>query len=186
MRKITLPSREVLSMSLEEALQNRRTNRLCKKDELDEKLLASVLWACAGITASDGKRTVPSARDFRVLSAYVLRADGVWFFNAEENALEQITDKDVREASTTHQPDFVKTAPISIIFVADHNRAPELPATTISVDAGAMGQSCYLASTALGLAGCIRASLDHEALRKAMQLPSNMEPVLAFTVGYPA
>lgn len=186
MQKILLPDHEELSMSLENALQKRRTNRCCKTDELNEKILSALLWACAGITAQDGKRTVPSARDFRVLSVYVLQADGVWFFNAKENVLELISEQDVRGASTTHQPEFVKTAPVSLIFVADHDRAAALPATTISVDAGAMGQSCYLACSALGLAGCIRASLDHEALRNAMRLPANMEPVLAFTVGYPA
>ena len=49
-----------------------------------------------------------------------------------------------------------------------------------------MGQSCYLAATALGLAGCVRASFDHEALRQAMNLPEHLEPIVLFTVGVPA
>lgn len=49
-----------------------------------------------------------------------------------------------------------------------------------------MGQSCYLAATALGLAGCVRASFDHDALRDGMKLAEHLEPIVLFTVGKPA
>lgn len=185
MKVIQLPQRLKLTLSLDEALSQRRTKRDCKNEPLADDVLATLLWSCAGITDKEGRRTVPSARDFRALSAYVLRSDGAWRFNAESNTLEQTTEKDVRESSTTHQPEYVTRAPVSIIFVADHKKGEALPATTLAVDAGTMGQSCYLAATSLGLAGCIRASIDHDKLRAAMNLPSHLEPLLAFTVGYP-
>lgn len=179
-----LPDRIALRASLGEILEKRRTNCCCQTEELADDVLATLLWACAGITSEDGKRTAPSARDLRAVSAYVLRADGVWRYAAEDNAIEKITDRDVRVESTTHQSQWVGSAPVSIIFVADHAIAPELPSTTLSVDAGTMAENAYLACTALGLAGCIRASLNHETLREAMQLPQTSEPILAFTVGY--
>lgn len=180
-----LPDRIALRASLGEILEKRRTNRCCQTEELADDVLATLLWACTGITTEDGKRTAPSARDLRAVSAYVLRADGVWRYAAEDNAIEKITDRDVRVESTTHQSQWVGSAPVSIIFVADHAIAPELPSTTLSVDAGTMAENAYLVCTALGLAGCIRASLNHETLREAMQLPQTSEPILAFTVGYP-
>ena len=179
-----LPDRIALRASLGEILEKRRTNRCCQTEELADDVLATLLWACGGITTEDGKRTAPSARDLRAVDAYVLKADGVWRYLAKEQALEKISERDVRVESTTHQPQWVGSAPVSIIFVADHAKAPELPATTLSVDAGAMAENAYLACTALGLAGCIRASLNHETLREAMQLPQTSEPILAFTVGY--
>jgi nitroreductase len=48
-----------------------------------------------------------------------------------------------------------------------------------------MGQSCYLAAASLGLAGCIRASFDHDELRKAMNLDERFEPIVLFTCGRP-
>lgn len=180
-----LPDRLPLTVSLGEALEKRRTNRCCQSAELADDMLATLLWACSGITSEDGKRTAPSARDMRAVDAYVLRADGVWHYVAQEHELEKISECDVRVQSTTHQPEWVGSAPVSIIFVADHAKASQLPAATLSVDAGAMAENAYLACTALGLAGCIRASLNHETLRVAMQLPETSEPILAFTVGYP-
>ena len=81
--------------------------------------------------------------------------------------------------------DYVKTAPVTIVFVADKERSKTARPTGVYVDAGTMGQSCYLAAAAMGLAGCIRASFDHEELRKAMNLTEHLEPIVLFTVGYP-
>ena len=41
-------------------------------------------------------------------------------------------------------------------------------------------------AAALGLAGCVRASFDHEELRKAMKLGEKLEPIVLFTCGRPA
>lgn len=42
---------------------------------------------------------------------------------------------------------------MTIVFVADQERAKNARPTGVYVDAGTMGQSCYLAAAALGLAG---------------------------------
>lgn len=76
MTTLQLPEPKVLSMPLGEALQKRRTNRDCTDAALSDDELAALLWACAGITSEDGRRTVPSTLDLRAVSAYVLRADG--------------------------------------------------------------------------------------------------------------
>ena len=185
MKTIKLPEGLRLEMSLGEALQKRRTNRQCKSDELDAESLSSLLWACAGINSSDGRRTVPSTLDLRAVVPYVLRRDGAWRYDARDNTLVQTTDKDVREISTAYQFDYVKTALVTIVFVADMDRTKDARPTGVYVDAGTMGQSCYLAATALGLAGCVRASFDHEALREAMGLAQHLEPIVLFTAGYP-
>lgn len=183
---IQLPQPAPLELSLGSALAKRRTNRQCTSEGLSDEALAALLWACAGITAEDGRRTVPSTLDLRAVSAYVLRADGAWRFDAEKNCLEQTTDEDVRELSTSYQFDYVKTAPVTIVFVADRERSKTARPTGVFVDAGTMCQSCYLAATALGLAGCVRASFDHDALRDGMKLAEHLEPIVLFTVGKPA
>ena len=120
------------------------------------------------------------------MSAYVLRADGAWRFDAEKNALVRTAEADVRDLSTTYQFEYVKKAPVTIVFVADKERSKNARPTGVFVDAGTMGEACYLAATSLGLAGCVRASFDHDALRDGMKLAAHLEPIVLFTVGRPA
>ncbi|WP_302497644.1 nitroreductase family protein [uncultured Sutterella sp.] len=187
MKTIQLPAPKTLgTLSLEEALKARRTNRECTNAALDDAELAALLWACAGLTTEDGRRTTPSTLDLRAVSTYVLRADGAWRWNAATNTLEQTAEEDVRKVSTAYQFEYVEKAPVTIVFVADQERAKNARPTGVYVDAGTMGQSCYLAAAALGLAGCVRASFDHEELRKAMKLGEKLEPIVLFTCGRPA
>lgn len=186
MTEIQLPEPAPLAERLDEALKARRTNRECTQAPLTGSELAALLWACAGITSDDGRRTTPSTLDLRAVSPYVLRADGAWRWNAAANKLIQTTTKDVRDVSTTYQFDYVKQADVTIVFVADMERSKNARPTGVYVDAGTMGQSCYLAATAMGLAGCIRASFDHAALRDEMGLDAHLEPIVLFTCGRPA
>ena len=186
MKTIQLPQPAALTMSLGEALLRRRTNRDCSAEPIGEAELAALLWACAGITSEDGRRTTPSTLDLRAVSPYVLRADGAWRFDAQANALVQTTCEDVRRVSTAYQFEYVEKAPITIVFVADKERSKTARPTGVYVDAGTLGQSCYLAAAALGLAGTVRASFDHDELRAAMKLDEHLEPIVLFTVGRPA
>lgn len=185
MRTINLPDPRDLDMSLTQALKTRRTCRELKNEPICDKMLAALLWSCAGITADDGRRTVPSTLDLRAVNAYILREDGTWLYDATNHALVQTCDKDVRELSTAYQFDLVKTAPVTLVFVSDNERAKDARAGATLIDAGTMGQCAYLAATAMGLAGVIRASFDHDALRNGMKLEKHLEPVLLFTVGHP-
>ena len=183
---ITLPKPLDIRMALGEALAKRRTVRDCSPDALPEDALSTLLWACGGITADDGRRTVPSTLDLRAVSVWILRADGAWLYDPALNRLVRTSKTDCRRVSTAYQFDYVEKAPVTIVFAADHNRAKAARPTAVYVDAGTMGQSVFLAATALGLAGCIRASFDHDLLAEAMHLPEGFEPVLLFTVGLPA
>lgn len=67
MKTIRLPERSPLAMTLDEALAKRRTNRNPAADLLKEADLAALLWAAAGITDEDGRRTTPSTLDLRAV-----------------------------------------------------------------------------------------------------------------------
>ena len=186
MKTIQLPQPAPMSMPLETALQRRRTNRAPDAGELSDEHLCALLWAAAGITTEDGRRTTPSTLDLRAVEAYVLRKDGAWRFNAQDLTLEQTSEADVRRLSTAYQFEFVEKAPVTIVFVADMERSKDARPQGVWVDAGTMAQSCYLAAASLGLAGCVRASFDHGLLREGMKLPERLEPIVVFTAGYPA
>lgn len=180
---LPLPPPAPLTPSLEMLLKTRRTYRDLTDAPLSASVLSALLWATGGITHPDGRRTTPSTLDLRLVEVYVLRSDGAWRFDAVNHALVQTTPEDVRSVSTLYQFELVNTAPVTLVFVADNERAKAARPGATLIDAGTMGQNAYLAMTALGLGGGIRASFDHEALREAMALPSTHEPILLFTVG---
>ena len=185
MRTIALPKHKPLTASLEQCLQNRRSCREMSEKELSDEDLSSLLWSCVGITsAEDGRRTTPSTLDLKGVSVCVVRRDGAWRYDAEHNQLTELTDADVRELTTTYQFEFVKEAPVTLVFVADHERTKKARPTGVFCDAGTMGQSCYLAAVSLGIKGCIRASFDHDKLAQAMKLQPFEEPIMLFTCGY--
>ncbi|MDO5532317.1 nitroreductase family protein [Sutterella sp.] len=186
MPTIQLPAPAALTITLEEALRRRRTNRDCTAEPLTDAELSALLWASAGITSEDGRRTTPSTLDLRAVTPYVLRADGAWRYDAATNTLEQTTAEDVRKVSTAYQFEYVEKAPVTIVFVADQERAKNARPTGVYVDSGTMGENCYLTATSLGLAGTIRASFDHDQLREAMKLAAHLEPIVLFTCGRPA
>lgn len=184
--KLLLPWPVSMTMSVGDALKNRRTIRDCSPEPISDNQLATLLWACAGITDADGRRTVPSTLDLRAVSAWVVRQDGAWRYNAQDHILERSSDTDCRELTTSYQFEYVLKAPVTLVFVADHERAKAARPTAVYVDAGTMGQAVFLAATSLGLHGCIRASFDHKKLAQGMKLPVGLEPILLFTVGAPA
>ncbi len=124
-KSISLPAPAILSAPLKDALSQRRTNRECSSEALTDAELAALLWASAGITADDGRRTTPSTLDLRAVSPYVLRKDGVWRWDAAQNELEQLASEDVRKVSTAYQFEYVEKAPVTIAFVAREDRSSD-------------------------------------------------------------
>jgi hypothetical protein len=87
----------------------------------------------------------------------------------------------------TGYQDFVDTAPLDLIYVADHTRMKLIPAAQresyASAAAGAMAQNVYLYCASAGLSTVIRAWIDRQALAQAMSLGTDQQILLSQTVG---
>ena len=99
------------------AIKNRKTDRQFQQKNLSLKHLSDILWVANGINRTDGKRTVPSAMALYPLQTYVLLANGVYLYNPKKHLLEPIVEGDYRELAG--RQDFVKTAPLNLVFIAD-------------------------------------------------------------------
>ena len=186
--KRQLPPPIEMTMPLVQVLGRRRSSREFAVQDVDASLLSAVLWACAGQTLPDGHRTVPSALDSREVLAYVFDRLGVWRYDAGDNTLVEMARGDKRAATTEIQP-FVEKAPVTIVFIADKNRADsrmkgEALKTMMAVDAGCMVQAAQMACTAMGLASVPRASFDPAKIRKAARLNDDHVPLMAVTIGF--
>ena len=183
---ISLPQPEVskLSMSLGDALSLRRSERKYTDREISTQTLSTLLWAACGISdPKTGKITAPSAVNMQDIKIYVCTKDGVCLFNAKDNLLIKVSDKDLRDAIAGRQS-FAKTAPVSLVLVStkDSERAPN--DRYGAMDAGYVSQNIYLACTALGLKTVARATMDFDTLKRELNLADTSYIELNHPISY--
>jgi hypothetical protein len=173
-------------MPLMEALQKRESRREFAPQALQEQTLSDLLWASAGINRPElAGRTAPSAMNSQEVQLYVALPQGLFRYEPTAHALHLEAATDVRRV--TGYQDFVDTAPLDLIYVADHSRMKLVPAAQREAyaftAAGAMAQNVYLYCASAGLATVIRAWFDRHALSQAMGLEADQQLLLAQTVG---
>ena len=183
---ISLPQPEVskLSMSLGDALSLRRSERKYTDREISTQTLSTLLWAACGISdPKTGKITAPSAVNMQDIKIYVCTKDGVCLFNAKDNLLIKVSDKDLRDAIAGRQS-YAKTAPVSLVLVStkDSERAPN--DRYGAMDAGYVSQNIYLACTALGLKTVARATMDFDTLKRELNLADTSYLELNHPISY--
>ena len=184
---ITLPQPEVskLSMSLGDALQQRRSMRSFTEQEISMQTLSTILWAACGVSdPKTGKITAPSAINMQDIKVYVCSKDGVCLYNAKANTLTKVLDKDLREAIAGKMQAFAKTAPISLLLVSTKDSDRSLNDKYGAMDAGYVSQNIYLACTALGMKTVARAMMDYDTLKQELNLPATSYLELNHPIGY--
>ena len=175
--------------TLMHSLRERRSTREFATQRLPTPVLSNLLWAAYGINRPDtGGRTAPSTRNWQEIDLYVAMADGLYRYDAKAHALSLVVAQDLRAATGTQ--DFVKEAPVNLIYVSDATRmatdaSEEDQKMAAAVDTGFIGQNVYLYCASEGLATVVRGSIDKEALAKAMKLKATQWIVVAQSVGYP-
>jgi len=192
---IILPDPEKkLDYPLMKALENRRTTRKWKDDELSEQELSNLLWAACGITKikkgnMKSKRTVPSACNSQEIRVYVLMKQGVFLYNEDNNELFMIHSKDIRENIGTQK--MMKSAPLGLVFVADLSRmsgplfkSQEARQFCAWVDTGYISQNIYLYCAASNLGTAVIALVDRETLHESMNLQDHEKIVVTQVVGH--
>ncbi len=182
-----LPAQMDKGLPLMQVLKERESQRDFSPKELPLQLLSDLLWAANGINRKDGKRTAPTAMNMQEIDVYVSKSDGLYLYDAQNNLLKLVLDKDIR--AFTGKQDFVAKAPINLIFVADYSKMEKVAAKQkdffAAVDTGFISQNVYLFCASEGLSTVVRGWLDEEILTKAMQLNKNQKVILTQTVGYP-
>jgi nitroreductase len=173
---------------LMQALRERKSLREFSSQELPLQAISDLLWAAFGINRPDsGGRTAPSPMNTQEIDIYVVKKEGVYLYQAQDNMLIPVVSGDLR-AIVGIQP-FVKEAPINLIFVADLSKMQRIPSEEIDFyagcDTGFISQNVYLYCASVGLSTVARAWIDKPMTAKAMKLLDNQKIILAQTVGYP-
>ncbi len=170
-----------------DALKNRKTDRSFADKELSLQQLSDLLWAANGVNRPEsGKRTAPTAHDDREVDVYVAMATGLYLYDPDQHSLKLVHHEDIRSA--TGRQEFVKTAPINLIFVADYRRTKGDQSSKdfyAATDTGFISQNVYLYCAAEGLATVVRGMVERSNLAEKMQLHPDQHIMLAQTVGLP-
>jgi SagB-type dehydrogenase family enzyme len=177
--------------SVLQALKRRKSEREFQDREISPLHLSELLWAANGVNREDGRHTAPSAMNKHTIDVYVMLEDGIFRYDPENHQLQTVAQGDYRKLAGLQ--DFVSTAPVNLIYIADFNRLKDLPfeidenIKTIwaSLDAGHNAENVYLYCASEGLAVISRTSIDKDTLGSAMKLRPEQKIILAQTIGYP-
>jgi SagB-type dehydrogenase family enzyme len=189
------------SVSLEQAIQQRRTVRKFASEALRPAALSQLLWAAQGITGSRGyKRAAPSAGALYPMDVYVIvgrdgvdaAAAGVYRYEPLGHRISLLQENDVRvpAARAALSQMWMAGAPISLVITAEYGRATakygKRGVRYAMIEAGHIAQNVLLQAAALGLkAGIIGAFHDADLVR-VLGIPRSHEPLLILPVGYAA
>lgn len=179
-----------------QALSKRQTIRDISSKELTKQQLSEILWAADGVNRSKGERTAPSAMHKYPVDIYAVLSNGVYLYSPDKQELSIVASGDYRKK--TGGQEFVYTAPLNLVFVADLEKidkdAPKqivaLPESEkllwAAIEAGCQAENVYLYCASEGLGATIRGSIDKDAFGKLIHSRSSQHVICAQTVGVPA
>lgn len=178
------------TISVEEAIAQRRSIRSYSSQRLTDEELSQLLWAAQGIT--DEKRALraaPSAGATYPLETYAVTADGVFHYDPKKHALESVKNGDVRRelAAAAYGQSFIAKASAIIVFAAVPERTTRRYARRgtmyIHMEAGHAAQNLHLQAVALGMGSVPVGAFEDEAVAKVVGLPDNQIPLYLVPVG---
>jgi hypothetical protein len=189
---ITLPAPTETGATLLTALQLRASTREYSAEPLSIEQLSGVMWAAAGQNRPDGRLTAPSAMALYPIRTYAVVPGGIYLYDAPSHTLTRVVEGDHRNLAGLQ--DFVYTAPLNIVYVADlaayGERAASMAETDImylcAMDAAGYCQNANLWAAANGMGAVTRAGARGAEFLAAIGAPDTYRFVLAQTVGLPA
>ena len=187
-----LPSPRLSSdVSLEAALDQRRSVRAFLPDPLSDQELGQLLWAAQGVTDSEGRRTAPSAGALYPLEIYAVTPTEVLHYDPATHAVGVQREGDHRrdlEAAALGQ-EAVGEAPVTFVIVAVIERTAakygDRATRYVQLEAGHAAQNLLLQAVALGLGAVPIGSFSDERVEVILGLPINERPLYLVPVGHP-
>jgi len=143
------------------------------------------------VNREDGKRTAPSALNRHPVDVYAVLADAIYRYEPVEHVLIPVAEGDFRKLAG--KQDYVYTAPLNLVYVADLAKLKDLPVQALEeeklkwvyVEAGHKAENVHIYCASEGLGVTTRALIDKERFSAAAKLRPDRIVVLAQTIGYP-
>ena len=178
------------NVSLEEALQKRRSVREYTGAEVSLSELSQLLWAAQGITSPQGLRTAPSAGALYPLEIYAVNATGVYHYNPLNHSLERIRSTNVQGdlASAALNQNAVRQAPLKLVITGVYERTAakygDRAERYVHLEAGHAAQNVLLECTASGLGAVPIGAFDDSKVQDVLGVPTTDLPLYIIPVGH--
>ena len=183
------------TISIEEALRERRSQREYRQAPLSLEEVGQLLWAAQGITHGRGFRTAPSAGALYPLETYLVAGEvanlrsGVYRYLPHGHQLAPVLFGDMRKqlcsASLNQEP--VCFAPAAIVFSAVYARSTgkygRRGIRYAHMEAGAAAQNISLQAVSLQLGTVVIGAFDDDQVREVLSMPAKEDPLLIMPVG---
>jgi len=199
---VKLPAPELKgNMSVEEAIQNRRSVREYNNKSLDLKDISQLMWAAQGITDKQNNfRSAPSAGRTYPLEIYLVVGkngvggieEGIYRYNNTNHELEKLLSGDKRSelSKAANGQGEVTDAPVDIVITGNYQRTiskygnNNLSIRFVHLEAGHVGENIFLEATARGLVTVSIGSFNDNTVKTLLNLPANETTFYIFPVGY--
>ncbi len=174
-------------------LQNRRSQRRFKSQNLTLQQLSQLLWATQGVTTQQGPyyfRTAPSAGALYPVETYLVISKidglepGLYHYAVTRHGLEQlkISDFAPEAAQAALDQSMIQMAPVTFIWSAIFQRSKwkylQRAYRYIYLDAGHIAQNLALAAVGLGLGSCQIAALYDDEVNRLIEVDGKEESVV--------
>ena len=189
---IKLPApKEKGTVSLEETIKKRRSERMLLGKELSLQEISQLLWSCQGITKKNiGFRAAPSAGATYPLEIYLVNQDGLFHYIPRTHSIKRLEERDLRKglSQACLGQGFVEDASIDIVICADFKRTTgrygKRGENYVYIEVGHAAENVHLQAVALGLGSVPVGAFSDEAIKKLLSLPQELVPIYVIPVGY--
>ena len=161
--------------TLIEALEQRHSDREFSDKIVDAQTLSTLLWVAYGVNREDGKRTIPTALDKKDLNIYVFNKNGIWFYDANENALKQQSQENYLELF--QKQDYMKSVSTVLVYTGSTEDYAVM-------HAGSAYQNVELYAAANNMASIVRGYFDHDKVQGALNLPDGQRVIISQAIGW--
>ena len=195
-RSISLPApAKSGDVSVETALQQRRSVRSYAPEPLSLKDIAQLLWAAQGITSHHGLRTAPSAGALYPLETYIVSGnvsglkEGIYRYVPQQHALTLVQSGDHRGKLSTSAlgQGFVREAPAVIVLTGVSSRITgkygQRGIQYMIMEAGHAAQNVCLQAVTRQIGVVPVGAFKEDQVRQILQIDSSELPLYLLPLG---
>jgi SagB-type dehydrogenase family enzyme len=177
-------------MSVEEALNTRRSVREFSGADVSDNDLSQIVWAAQGITGPQGFRTAPSAGARYPIEVYIVNVTGVYHYIPLNHSLEKIREGDVKDdlMRAALNQNAVGHAPLDLVITGMYERTAvkygDRAERYVCLEAGHVAQNVLLQCTALHLGAVPIGAFDDAKVQDVLGISHDNRPLYIIPIGH--
>jgi SagB-type dehydrogenase family enzyme len=178
------------NMSVEEALNTRRSVREFSGADVSDNDLSQIVWAAQGITGPQGFRTAPSAGALYPIEVYIVNVTGVYHYIPLNHSLEKIREGDVKDdlMRAALNQNAVGHAPLDLVITGMYERTAvkygDRAERYVCLEAGHVAQNVLLQCTALHLGAVPIGAFDDAKVQDVLGISHDNRPLYIIPIGH--